>query len=387
MAKQWYIYKDGQQRGPLAWEKLTEMALAGEITPDDMVISEGMNEWISGSKIEGLFQKPVFVPPPPSPQYTTIPTPGSPASAPTPAAMTGAPVTRKKKSGLKIAAIVGASVIGLIILLIIVALSAARSALRSSEVYSQAMSALTSNQQAVQFLGEPISAGKAVNGEISISNGSGQAVLSIPVSGPQNKGRLEVEAYKTANKWNMTFLQLAIDGGDSINLLEVVFRESEGFKTFHDPGYGFAINYPETWSYEKADNNTVIFREPQRGAEPVMDMTVVILVSRQAGGPYADLEEILEVVKGVYDNIGGEIIFEEIDVDDTKQFGNSDYPYFVLFAGYEGSGSDFIESVIVIQRDDDLFYQIILSALAERVEELELVSVEAIESFRFIDFQ
>lgn len=411
MTKQWYVYKDEKQKGPLAWEKLTEMVLAGEILPEDLVIGEGMNEWISGSKVEGLFQKPVFAPPPPPGAQATMPPPPPPPGAqatafppppqgvqitppldaqasvsspppeppifaPTASSPIGAPVVRKKKSGLKIAAIVGASVIGLIVILTLIAVFSGRSALRSSEVYAQAMSALQANPQAVQILGEPIKAGKSVNGEIRFSNGSGEAVLSIPVSGPQNKGRLEVEAFKAANQWQISSLQLVVDGGDRLNL-------------FSDPfNLGFVMSYPQDWSYEKIDENTAYFEKPQETAEPPISILVTVLLSKQAGGVYANLDAVYKDIENQYKNIGAEIVFSESGIDDSKQFGDADYLYHVVSVTYQGIGGYiFAETVTLIQRDSDYFYQIVITGLADQIEKYELIYDEAMNSFRFVDFQ
>ncbi len=386
MTKLWYIYKDGEQQGPFTWEKLTGMAQAGEINPDDLVIGEGMSEWINGNKVEGLFPKPAFSPPPPPPKAQVPPPPppvsqsAGPVAPPPPPGPTGyTPAAPKKKSGLKIAAIVGASVIGLIVILVIVAISAARGALRSSEAYSQAMSMLQSNSEAVQVLGEPIEAGRAVNGEVSVSNGSGEAVLSIPVSGPLSKGQLEVEALKAGGQWQLTSLLLFPESGEPINLL---------IEPVEDPyGLGFTIDIPEGWSYQKIEGNTAYFEEPQESDEPPMTISITLLFSKAAGGPYADLNAVYTEILNKYESIGAEIAFDEADIDSSRSYGDDDYPYHNVIVLYSGGGYDFVELASIIERDSNMFYLIVISTLVEQADKFETVAEDIFSSFYFIDYQ
>ncbi len=92
--------------------------------------------------------------------------------------------------------------------------------IKSSDVYQQAMSEVTTNPQALNALGQPIEAGWLVSGDVSINGASGDASLSIPVSGPKGKGTLYAEATKSAGTWQFGLLQLRVDGQpDIIDLL------------------------------------------------------------------------------------------------------------------------------------------------------------------------
>lgn len=94
------------------------------------------------------------------------------------------------------------------------------SAMRSSDVYQQAMATLESNETAVAALGEPIKAGWFFSGSINVSTDSGNADLSIPVSGPRAKGRLVVIATKNSDGWHFSRLDLVMKAdGDRIDLL------------------------------------------------------------------------------------------------------------------------------------------------------------------------
>ncbi len=75
MASQWYVYKDGQRKGPYSFEQLSEGARAGQVGPADMVWTAGMESWTRAGQVEGLT---------PAAAYHTG------AAAPQPAAAAGA---------------------------------------------------------------------------------------------------------------------------------------------------------------------------------------------------------------------------------------------------------------------------------------------------------
>lgn len=55
---EWYVTHEGQKFGPVSIDDLRFEAERGELNPCvDMVWKEGMEDWISSSQIEGLFEK------------------------------------------------------------------------------------------------------------------------------------------------------------------------------------------------------------------------------------------------------------------------------------------------------------------------------------------
>jgi hypothetical protein len=66
---QWYVAQGEQQFGPYTGEQLVEFSTAGNITPEAMVWTEGMAEWLPASQIPGLF--PNAAPPSPAPASIT----------------------------------------------------------------------------------------------------------------------------------------------------------------------------------------------------------------------------------------------------------------------------------------------------------------------------
>lgn len=55
MAAEWFYTTNKQQMGPVSWEELRELAENGILKSNDMVWSEGMDEWIKAFKQKGLF--------------------------------------------------------------------------------------------------------------------------------------------------------------------------------------------------------------------------------------------------------------------------------------------------------------------------------------------
>ncbi len=93
-------------------------------------------------------------------------------------------------------------------------------AIRSSDVAKASVATAQSNRQVVQQLGAPIEEGWLLSGSVNVSNASGDADLSVPISGPKGKGTVYVTARKSAGRWHYSVMQVAIDGSDErIDLL------------------------------------------------------------------------------------------------------------------------------------------------------------------------
>ena len=103
MKKQWFVYKDQQQKGPFSWEQLWQMARSGAVGPADYYWTEGMAGWSRGDQMPELFPRPAASPPPPpaapppAPAAAAAPAPPGqpppPARGPAPAKAPGAAAT------------------------------------------------------------------------------------------------------------------------------------------------------------------------------------------------------------------------------------------------------------------------------------------------------
>jgi hypothetical protein len=89
---------------------------------------------------------------------------------------------------------------------------------KRSGAYQEAMERVRAHPAAVAALGEPIEAGFLVTGSVSVEGPSGEATLGIPVEGPRGEGTLYVEATKRADRWDFELLELAVEGGERIDL-------------------------------------------------------------------------------------------------------------------------------------------------------------------------
>ena len=55
MTAQWYYTSNNEQRGPVTWAKLRELASIGMLKPSDLVWTDGMDEWVKARQQDGLF--------------------------------------------------------------------------------------------------------------------------------------------------------------------------------------------------------------------------------------------------------------------------------------------------------------------------------------------
>lgn len=90
--------------------------------------------------------------------------------------------------------------------------------MKSSEPYQTGLSRARADAAVVAALGEPITPGYFVQGNIDGSTASGEANLAIPLKGSRGAATLYVEANKRAGKWQYETLVVALDGGQRIDL-------------------------------------------------------------------------------------------------------------------------------------------------------------------------
>ena len=90
--------------------------------------------------------------------------------------------------------------------------------MKSSEPYQTGLSRARADAAVVAALGEPITPGYFVQGNIDGSAASGEANLAIPLKGSRGAATLYVEANKRAGEWEYETLVVALDGGQRIDL-------------------------------------------------------------------------------------------------------------------------------------------------------------------------
>ena len=92
-------------------------------------------------------------------------------------------------------------------------------ALKQSDVYKMAVARAKADSRVIAALGAPISEGWYLAGKTNVNGGSGDADLSIPISGPKGKGTIYAVATKSAGEWTYSKLVVKIDStGETIDL-------------------------------------------------------------------------------------------------------------------------------------------------------------------------
>jgi hypothetical protein len=84
------------------------------------------------------------------------------------------------------------------------------SAVKSTDVYKDALARAQAHPSVIEALGSPIKEGFLVSGNSNVNGASGEANLSIPVSGPVGKGTIYVAANKSLGRWNYSGLIVEI---------------------------------------------------------------------------------------------------------------------------------------------------------------------------------
>jgi hypothetical protein len=84
------------------------------------------------------------------------------------------------------------------------------SAMKSSDVYKDALARAKTHPSVIEALGSPVTEGLLLSGNTNVNGASGEANLSIPVSGPKGKGTIYVAATKSLGQWNYSGLVLEI---------------------------------------------------------------------------------------------------------------------------------------------------------------------------------
>jgi len=82
--------------------------------------------------------------------------------------------------------------------------------MKSTDVYKEALARAKANPAVIDSLGSPIKQGFLISGNTNVNGASGEANLSIPISGPNGKGTIYVAANKSLGRWNYSGLVVEI---------------------------------------------------------------------------------------------------------------------------------------------------------------------------------
>ena len=91
--------------------------------------------------------------------------------------------------------------------------------MKKSGAYQHAVAAARGDVDVIASLGLPIEEGFFVMGQIQLTNDSGYANLSIPITGPNGKATIYAEADKSYGQWTFHTLEVMVeDTGEWIHL-------------------------------------------------------------------------------------------------------------------------------------------------------------------------
>ena len=159
--------------------------------------------------------------PPPVPPIPPTPPPAAPAPTPPPATPAPTPVPRRgwwsrnwfwfvPTGCLSLLALFALFIGGIVFMVF--------GAMKHSDVYKDALARAKRNSEVRRALGSRIHDGMFPSGKTNVEGGSGEADLTITISGSKGKGTLYVVAKKTAGQWHYTTLSVKTAGGDEIDL-------------------------------------------------------------------------------------------------------------------------------------------------------------------------
>jgi hypothetical protein len=95
------------------------------------------------------------------------------------------------------------------------------SAIKSTDPYKDAFAKAKMHPAVIEALGSPIKEGFFVSGNTNVNGASGEANLSIPISGPKGKGTIYAKAEKSLGRWSYSDLVVEIQkAGRRIDLLK-----------------------------------------------------------------------------------------------------------------------------------------------------------------------
>ena len=97
--------------------------------------------------------------------------------------------------------------------------------IKTTEPYQYGLEQAQQHPEVIQILGEPITDGWWISGNIETNNSSGTADISIPLGGPRGNGTLFVIGDKEAGKWTYSRIRFQADSGEEVELIPLLDHE------------------------------------------------------------------------------------------------------------------------------------------------------------------
>lgn len=156
--------------------------------------------------------------------------------------------------------------------------------------------------------------------------------------------------------------------------------EAAGMNIFYEDETGYAIFYPDHWTYEES-GTAITFSDPEyTNNNNYPSVRMQNMLSQEAGGVYADMESVFEAYKLQFGGADRHIIEKEEVV--FKQDG-MDFPAIHFLAEYEREEETIRQWTALLQRDNNYFLQFNYTTPAEQYEEYKDISGEMWLSLTF----
>ena len=92
-------------------------------------------------------------------------------------------------------------------------------AMKSSEPYTESLQRAEQDAALKAAIGQPVTPGFLMQGNINLNNDDGEADLSYSVSGPEGSASVHVVATKIDGFWTYALMNATTDDGDVIDLI------------------------------------------------------------------------------------------------------------------------------------------------------------------------
>lgn len=91
---------------------------------------------------------------------------------------------------------------------------------RGSDIAAESLALAEQNEEVTAVLGRPLEYGWWVSGSLNYTDNSGDADMTMPISGPRGSGRMIIRATREEGVWDYRLLVVIIDDtGQEIDLL------------------------------------------------------------------------------------------------------------------------------------------------------------------------
>jgi hypothetical protein len=370
MAEKWYLFKGGRQIGPLNFNELEQMASAKEFVATDLVISDQMKEWVKADTVSGLFSAMVYAPPSVSmpinitnpPPRSAFPSVSSTVAAPPSQFAPPPPPAAGSKSFIAPPPPVGGTV------------SSASSF--QPNIGSKTAPNIGNQRMAVK-------PGRQ-KWKIPIIIGSVVIFLLLAIAVIASLADEPTPMTDTAQMGTPPSSD-NVPVGSGVESEQTLPTVWQGLKEFNEPGFGFAINYPASWSATVEDEAGVIYFQGAEGSDDFYNLVIVVILSRfQHEGAYSTFDNVKNTFEELISSENGEIYYtEKVSLD----LGNSTHDALLMLAYYDSIEGRSEDTILIVERDSNYFYQISYSAPAEvSIKYNDLVLENILNSFRFTDF-